>query len=87
MNWFQWIQFILGLLPQIIILIQTIEQAIGAGNGAAKKEIVIGSLEAAAAANGANEKQLKSLRAMASALVDRQVAQFNESGTFEKGNK
>jgi hypothetical protein len=84
MSWFQWIQFILALMPQIFQIIVAIEEAIGAGNGQAKKVAALNSITTAAVLAGANEKQVSSLTNTLSGVIDAQVGIMNTAGTLKK---
>jgi hypothetical protein len=83
MSIFQWITFIMGLVTQILPLIQAIEAAVGAGNGEIKKQIAIDSVTAAAKASGASEAQVAQTIRIVSPLIDSNVAALNKTGTFQ----
>jgi hypothetical protein len=65
MNWFQIALNLFQLAPQVLALIAAAEAAVGAGNGAAKKAIVMAPLAAAPT----------ELQSAASTMVDSIVAE------------
>jgi hypothetical protein len=83
MNWLKWVMVvttIMGQLPQTIL---AIEQAFGAKNGTAKKDVVIGTAVAAAVAAGANVEQTVTLANSASTIIDSTVAALNATGVLK----
>lgn len=74
-----WLQIALGLLqlaPEILKVILSVEQVFGAGNGAAKKAVVMSTIEASGAP--------AALVSKASGLVDSTVASLNQAGVLPK---
>jgi hypothetical protein len=76
MNWLQLALGLLQLAPDVLELVVKIEQLIGAGNGAAKKQIAL-----AAAAPGETPTHVQ---AGVSNLIDTTVSVLNSTGVFKK---
>lgn len=76
-----WLTLILGALPAILTAVKAVETAIGSGNGATKKALVLSAIQAGAtAAEGVPIPQVAAI----GGLIDNVVAAFNASGVFPK---
>lgn len=76
-----WLAIILGALPSILTAVKSVETAIGSGNGASKKAIVISAIQAGAqASEGIPIPQVQAI----GAIIDSVVTAFNKSGVFSK---
>lgn len=77
MKWLELAKTILTLLPIILQAIAAVEQQIGAGNGPAKKELIMGAIGAAGApeADGVADAISKT--------VDMSVGVLNKVGVFK----
>ena len=71
----KWVQFALHILPVIVQVIKAAEDAIGSGNGAAKKALVMACLPAQLAVID---------RASISEMVDAAVGAMNQAGVLKK---
>ena len=78
MNWRQWINFIMSLVPTVLQIIDMIEQQIGGGNGTVKKQIALNTVESMAIASGATEFQTGLAMRIAGPLIDKQVAELKK---------
>ena len=78
MNWLTILNLIIQLLPTLIQAIVTVEQAIGPGNGAAKKTLVTGIV------NDALGSQSTEMAPHVSTLIDNTVSAMNTAGKFQK---
>jgi hypothetical protein len=61
----------------ILEMIQTVEQAIGKGNGAVKASLVSNAVSQAAIASGANPAQVSAIQSLATSMIDSNVASLN----------
>jgi hypothetical protein len=74
MKWFEWITFVITLVPQVIKIITQIEEKIGGENGSVKKEIALNTIESIAVGSGATDTQVSGLVNLVSPLIDSQIA-------------
>ena len=71
-------------MPTTLQLIQAIEAAIGAGNGAQKAALAVTALTGAASLAGASDSQVAKVQTMAPNLINAGVATLNATGVFKK---
>ena len=72
---------ILKFLPSVLAAIKGVEDVIGAGNGATKKQLVLNSISSVAAiGEKVDDKNVQAI----SALIDSTVTTLNSSGIFKK---
>jgi hypothetical protein len=85
----KWILLALQLLPGILSTVKAVETSIGAGNGKAKKQIVMDAILAGAtAAQTIPEEHAQAVSTLehaqaVSTLVDTTVKVLNNSGIFQ----
>jgi len=77
-----WFQFALQAMPTVLQLILAAEAAIGVGNGAAKKSLVVQTVTAAGAASGASAANVALATGIVGSLVDTTVAGLNSAGVL-----
>lgn len=82
-----WLKLLVQYLPTILQLVVSVEQTMGAGNGAAKKQVILDVLTASppVLADGATKT------ASVAAIIDVVVAALNKAGALDnngskKGN-
>ena len=76
MNWIQKILALIQFAPSILQLIVAIEGIFGAGNGSAKKALVMATLP---------DSTPPEITDGVSKMVDKHVAALNSAGVFKKG--
>ena len=84
MNWLKWALLITQIIASIPQTIMSIEQAFGAKNGPAKKDVALAAIGTAAVVSGASPEQATALVQQSGALVDSTVAIFNTVGILKK---
>ncbi len=78
MGWLKYLQMIVAILPTIIDVIKKIEEIIGGGNGAAKKDLVVSLVTAAVP-----EENKAEINPVLGNVVDKVVGTFNALGIFK----
>ena len=85
MKWLRLIQLILGIASQVVPIVKAVEEAVGAGNGVQKKELVTNL--ALAGVGIAAPFMKEEVAQVLPGMIDSTVAVLNATGVFQTGGK